>query len=70
MTVVTTTINNRTGLSININDDGNSVQIILFVAATPFFSVLGWIIMNEMTLHFQSLEAAVDIICKNLKKNF
>ncbi|PKC05512.1 hypothetical protein RhiirA5_400907 [Rhizophagus irregularis] len=64
MTVVTTTINNRTGLSININDDayGNSVQIILFVTATPFFAVLGWIIINEMTLHFQSLEAAVFVI--------
>lgn len=85
MTVATTTINNRTGLSININDDGNSVvnnfvnytgtknffsltlpislqQIILFVTATPFFAVLGWIIINEMTLHFQSLEAAVFVI--------
>ncbi|CAB5156391.1 unnamed protein product [Rhizophagus irregularis] len=64
MTVVTTTINNRTGLSININDDayGNSVQRILFVTATPFFAVLGWIIINEMTLHFQSLEAAVFVI--------
>ncbi|CAB4474564.1 hypothetical protein RhiirA1_530554 [Rhizophagus irregularis] len=62
MTVVTTIINNRTGLSININDDGNSVQIILFVTATPFFAVLGWIIINEMTLHFQSLEAAVFVI--------
>ncbi|CAB5375704.1 unnamed protein product [Rhizophagus irregularis] len=66
MTIVTTTINNRTCLLININDDGNSVQIILFVTATPFFAVLGWIIINEMTLHFQSLEAAVEILVFHL----
>lgn len=41
MTVVTTTINNRTGLSININDDGNSVvnNFVNYTGTKNFFSL-------------------------------
>ncbi|RGB38118.1 hypothetical protein C1646_756050 [Rhizophagus diaphanus] len=54
MIIVTTTINDRTGLSINIDDDENSV---------PHHICCTWMDnINEMTLHFQSLEAAVFFI--------
>ncbi|KAK5761342.1 Vacuolar calcium ion transporter, partial [Elasticomyces elasticus] len=36
---------------------GSSMQIALFV--TPFLVILGWIIGQEMTLHFQSFETVV-----------
>jgi len=36
---------------------GSSMQIALFV--TPFLVILGWIIGEEMTLHFQSFETVV-----------
>ena len=36
---------------------GSSMQIALFV--TPFLVVLGWIIGQPMTLHFQSFETVV-----------
>lgn len=36
---------------------GNAMQVVLFV--TPFLVVLGWIIGQPMTLHFQSFETIV-----------
>ncbi|KAJ9666565.1 Vacuolar calcium ion transporter [Coniosporium apollinis] len=56
VTAVIVAYKNKMDLAINVAI-GSSMQIALFV--TPFMVILGWIINQPMTLHFQTFETVV-----------
>jgi len=56
VTAVVVSYKNKMDLALGVAI-GSSMQIALFV--TPFLVILGWIIGQPMTLHFQAFETVV-----------